>query len=173
MRIRLRTCHELDSGTRYAVDHRVDYLVHAFTRQTAYVLALPGKFAAVRELKSVEQLFVGVGLHLRKISGSVVVCEGQQLTALDAGDVGHLGIGKSCGLQKVRIQCVIPQAFYPVALTVLLPVSSAYLFTPVGCRGLVEGLYRFTLYALPLTTVAVAFGSDWHLSLPVSFRDFH
>jgi hypothetical protein len=60
-----------------------------------------------------------------------------------------------------------------VALTVLLPVSSAYLFTPMGCRGLVEGLYRFTLYALPLTTVSVAFGSDWHLSLPVSFRDVH
>jgi hypothetical protein len=60
-----------------------------------------------------------------------------------------------------------------VALTVPLPVSSAYLFTPVGCRGLVEGLYRFTLYALPLTAVSAAFGSDWHLSLPVSFRDFH
>jgi hypothetical protein len=37
----------------------------------------------------------------------------------------------------------------------------------------VEGLYRFTLYALPLTTLGVAFGSDWHLSLPVSFRDVH
>jgi hypothetical protein len=117
------------------------------------VLTLPSEFTAVRELQSIEQLFVGVGLHCSKILAGIVIREGQQLTALDTGNVGHLGVGKSCGLQKVRIQCVIPQAFYPVALTVLLPVSSAYLFTHMGCRGLVEGLYLFTLYALPLTNL--------------------
>ena len=31
---------------------------------------------------------------------------------------------------------------------------------PVGWRGLVEGLYLFTLYALPLTVILTAFGSD-------------
>ena len=174
MRIRLLRCRrEGDSGTRHAVHHSVDYLIDTFSRQTAYVLALPSEFTAIREFQSVEQLLVRVGFHRSEVLAGIVISEGQQLTALDTGNVGHLGVGKSCGLQKVRIQCVIPQAFYPVALTVHLPVSSAYLFTPVGCRGLVEGLYRFTLYALPLTTLGVAFGSDWHLSLPVSFRDFH
>ena len=37
-----------------------------------------------------------------------------------------------------------------------------HIFSPyvTRCRGLVEGVYLFTLYALPLTIVPMAFGSD-------------
>jgi hypothetical protein len=55
---------------------------------------------------------------------------------------------------------VITEAFYPLFLTVSSELSIS--FHLVRCRGLVEGLYLFTLYALPLTTLRVAFGSDFH-----------
>ena len=54
-------------------------------------------------------------------------------------------------------------------LCFFIRISSAYLFTlanAVGCCGLVDGLYLFTVYALPLTMLCIAFGSDWHFSLP-------
>lgn len=41
-------------------------------------------------------------------------------------------------------------------------MSSAYLFTHIyECRDLVDGLYLFTIYALPLTMLLIAFGSDY------------
>ena len=58
---------------------------------------------------------------------------------------------------------VIVLTFYSILLILVIRISSAYLFIfnlMVRCRGLLERLYLFTLYALPLTILNIAFGSD-------------
>src|SRR5699024_11161527 len=65
-----------------------------------------------------------------------------------------------------ELQFVIVKVFYPLLLTVLIPVSSAYLFTyNITCLGGAASwkdyilLNSFTFYALPLTMfLSIAFG---------------
>ena len=123
------------------------------------MLALPHEAGAVRERQLVVQSLALVCVHLVEIGLGVVAGEGDGVTGTDAGDVGHLTIRQGSGFQQIGFQFVIVRLFILTSYS-SFPVSSAYLFTPVGCRGLVEGLYLFTLYALPLTTLGVAFGSD-------------
>src|SRR5699024_7350914 len=72
-----------------------------------------------------------------------------------------------CGTPKsLLLQFVIVKVFYPLLLTVLIPVSSAYLFTyNITCLGGAASwkdyilLNSFTFYALPLTRLlTLAFG---------------
>src|SRR5699024_5345862 len=71
--------------------------------------------------------------------------------------------------KSLELQFVIVKVFYPLLLTVLIPVSSAYLFTyNITCLGGAASwkgyilLNSFTFYALPLTRLLhLAFGSDW------------
>ena len=116
------------------------------------MLTLPSEGTTIGERKLVIQSLAFLGFHLCKIRRSVVASECKQVTASDQNVIVEFFTSTSYGS---------------------FPISSAYLFTPVGCRGLVEGLYLFTLYALPLTVLCTAFGSDQLLSLPALFRDFH
>ena len=49
--------------------------------------------------------------------------------------------------------------------------AAQHIFSPIpaGRRGLVEGLYLFTFYALPLTALRTAFGSDYLALLGLGF----
>ncbi len=69
-----------------------------------------------------------------------------------------------CEEQKYNPKFVIVKAFYPLLLMLTIRISSAYLFSyreNLGnCCGLVGELYLFIAYALPLTILCIAFGSD-------------
>ena len=121
------------------IDGVIDYFVYPFSRQAACVLALPCKSAAIREGKLIIKSLALLCFYLGKICRGIVASECKQVTAPD--------------------QTVIVEFFTSTSYG-SFPISSAYLFTHMGCRGLVEGLYLFTLYALPLTALSTAFGSD-------------
>jgi hypothetical protein len=63
-------------------------------------------------------------------------------------------------LQIRLFSVVILQAFYPIVLYLSFRYSSAYLFTPKGCLGLLGRLYLFTPYALRLVQLCCTFTSD-------------
>jgi hypothetical protein len=55
---------------------------------------------------------------------------------------------------------LLSQGFLSLLLQHYAAAQHIYSSSPVGCCGLVGGLYLFTSYALPLTILCIAFGSD-------------
>jgi hypothetical protein len=81
-------------------------------------------------------------------------------------DLFYLG---NCDTGGLLFRFVILRIFYFLVLTLPFRVRPAYLFTfnlMIRYRGLVDGLYLFTIYALPLTKLNLAFGSDSHRRVP-------